>query len=179
MSFKVVHIKELDEIEPVPHLWEENGLVYWPHANKDRRKFQSLANSEPDKQNWLKYRCVVKEIGIQLYAHASARADFFCSFSNTESEQEFLNRNANRPNYQSSKVSGFDYELLMAQSQVNNAHGNFVIQPAPQQNTQLDSNFQQFGNGDAQFRFHGSYDGDSSENQNIESGILNLTFWRV
>lgn len=82
-SFKVVQIKETDDVEPVPHQWEENGVLYWPPSKSETRRHQSNAESVPD-VNWLKYSCVVKQQGILIYSHASAAADQLCFLSKDE-----------------------------------------------------------------------------------------------
>lgn len=77
MSFKVVLINETQEVEPVPHSWEENGVVYWPPDKISLRKLQSNAQSEPDKSTWISYTCIVKAENILFYGDASAEADYY------------------------------------------------------------------------------------------------------
>lgn len=77
MSFKVVLINESQEVEPVPHLWEENGRLFWPRDKKTLRKFQSDGHSVPDKLTWISYNCIVKCEKIFVYGDASREADYY------------------------------------------------------------------------------------------------------
>lgn len=90
--FKVVLIKELGEVEPVPHLWESKEVLYWPPSKNLVRLNQSNINSVPDKKTWTKYSCVVKAQGILLFTHASSTADRLCENSSAESSTDEENR---------------------------------------------------------------------------------------
>lgn len=93
MSFKVVFIKETQEIEPIPAKWEENGILHWPPDEKIRKKLQSNELSAPSK-NWDKYHCVVKTQNILVYGDASAEAKWYIE-NTTEDECDYKHRNKN------------------------------------------------------------------------------------
>lgn len=84
--FKVIYIKTTQEVEPIPHQWEENGTVYWPPTKGQVRQQQSNAGSIPDKSTWKKYECLVKASNILLYMHASAQADQICAVEDSSSD---------------------------------------------------------------------------------------------
>lgn len=90
MSFKVVLIKELQEIEPVPAEWEDNGVLYWPNDEKIRKLLQSNKNSCPDKETWKTYHCLVKANNILIYGDASNEAQWFIN-NTTEDESNVAN----------------------------------------------------------------------------------------
>lgn len=94
MSFKVVLIKEMQEIEPVPAEWEVNGILYWPADEKLRKLLQSNKNSCPDKETWTKYHCLVKANNILFYGDASKEAQFF--ISNTTEDESYVARTQKR-----------------------------------------------------------------------------------
>lgn len=86
--FKVVYIKESQEIEPVPHQWEANGILYWPPTKSETRKKQSDVKSVPIPDKWTKYNCIVKAQGIALFLHASATADKLCQETSTDDDDD-------------------------------------------------------------------------------------------
>lgn len=86
-SFKVVFIKNTNEVEPVPHQWEDCAILYWPPSKAEVRKFQSNPRSIPNYDNWLQYECEVKAEGILIYSHARAKVDQICMNTSTDEEQ--------------------------------------------------------------------------------------------
>lgn len=86
--FKVVYIKESQEIEPVPHQWEANDILYWPPTKSETRKKQSDVKSIPIPDKWTKYNCVVKAQDIALFVHASATADKLCQETSTDDDDD-------------------------------------------------------------------------------------------
>lgn len=92
MSFKVVFINLLMEVEPVPYQWEENGVVWWPITKGELKRHQSNPNSVPDKIKWKCYECKLKDTDILMYHDAVSRANYYCSFEN--SDAEFRAKNA-------------------------------------------------------------------------------------
>ncbi|CAG9762538.1 unnamed protein product [Ceutorhynchus assimilis] len=72
--FKVVYIKELKEVEPMPCRWEDKKILHWPASKKA----------------WIKYTCEVKQSNIMLFNHALSAADGICENSFTEEERDEL-----------------------------------------------------------------------------------------
>lgn len=121
--FKVVYIKELGEVEPVPHLWEQNGVLYWPPTQRQRRQYQSNSQSKPQ-ETWTKYNCIVKATDILLFNHASKTADNYCMYSSTDQEEleVTLKRSSkiNRKPNKKHEPHQEDYEFVDTHQHTNN-----------------------------------------------------------
>lgn len=115
MSFKVVLVRETQEIEPVPTEWEENGILYWPPDEKTRRFLQSNKNSCPDKELWKQYHCLVKSKNILIYGDASEEAKWFLDNTEDESTSGGIKRTKNParrlPKNKAQKKYHFDHLL--------------------------------------------------------------------
>nr|CAI5851628.1 unnamed protein product [Callosobruchus analis] len=93
--FKIIFIKALNEIEPIPHMWEEDGMCWFPKLRRDIKVLQCNSSSVPDKQHWMKYSYVVKG----TWAEANSVANALCdapSTSTTEEEDEPLSSRRTR-----------------------------------------------------------------------------------
>lgn len=121
--FKVVQIKEINEIEPVPHQWESKGVVYWPPSKREVRLFQSKINSIPNPETWTKYHCDIKAEGIMLFSHASTTADKICADSSTDEELEYSSKRRESKPPAKYYDSFFNYDNLLQpnKKQVNKA----------------------------------------------------------
>lgn len=49
--FKIVYIQNLKELEPVPHMWEEDGVCWFPKLKNEIKMHQCNAASLPDKKH--------------------------------------------------------------------------------------------------------------------------------
>nr|CAI5824361.1 unnamed protein product [Callosobruchus analis] len=82
-------------MEPIPHMWEEDGMCWLPKLRRDIKVLQCNSSSVPDKQHWMKYSYVVKG----TWAEANSVANALCdapSTSTTEEEDEPLSSRRTR-----------------------------------------------------------------------------------
>lgn len=89
-SFKVVTTKEKNGIyfSVVPHLWEQNNILYWPeHLNHSRRESIRCDPSSTPEDNWSTFPCMVKFSGIKNFRDALQIERQLTDCSDTEAEE--------------------------------------------------------------------------------------------